>query len=179
MEVRAVITAVIAAAITLTGCGGDHTASSTAERDGATHDSDMTEVAATLVHHERQDALSLSDTSAMNDHRSAVRIDAVETLATLRGTAAVDALSLALADPDHSVREAAIEALSDIATDDAARALGIALADTDDELREAAVDALAEIGGETAVDLLHQAATDGNLRIRELARDYLEEFDAP
>lgn len=89
-------------------------------------------------------AESLLAISAMQDPASAVRVEALHALESLRAESQLAAFRHALDDPDKDVRKAAINALAELEGNASMELLSVALSDRDPAIAAAAAEALAD-----------------------------------
>lgn len=94
------------------------------------------------------------------------KADAVRKLRGLRGDDAVQALCIALADPDTTVRDAALEALARIGTDASLAAIASLQGQPDPQLRVRAADALSRTRSESALRYLELGLQDPDPNVR-------------
>lgn len=114
--------------------------------------------------------------AALADPDVDVRSVAVDALANLGGSGAVEMLQIALRDTERAIRQQAVRALEEIGGDAAVQALKVALGDADADLRLEAVDAIGGLGGPGAFQALEHAATDPDSVVRGGAEDWLTEL---
>jgi len=113
------------------------------------------------------------------DPEARVRAEAAEILAEL-GSAAIDPLMAAKADPDGLVREAVATGFGEIEDRSAVPwLLAAAAADPEKLVREAAVAALGAIGDDTAVPLLLVLVATAPPQVRRRCVVALSVFDGP
>ena len=123
-----------------------------------------------------QRALGAALSSLVNDENPDARQDAVRTLESLGGRAAIAALTAAVVqDRDASVRQRAIEALGEVGGAAVRELLSWALrADEDPFVRYQALVGLAAIGDETAMALARHGLDDPHKLIRSKAEELVD-----